>query len=589
MKKLLIAAIVAAMTVAFALPAAAADLKVSGKFYLDWTLQDYDFDTRFLNDMVGLDLTLDFSEGELMEAHVPLWFALVYEGSGYDAYLVEGDFADDVYIVFKGTPLAFSFSNADGGDYALAGLGDPLGLFLEAVASPDYTIKTWGKLFGVDVTGYVARVFGEFPFAYAWAKGAYKLAGEHTLSAYAGLLAEVDSSESYEGIYSADYELALTGPVPGLGGTYTLAGAIGTDVWADPNVNYYAFKAAVTDVPFGPFTIDASFSGVEDGFTGVAVGPDMDTWSENYKKFSVTADTKVDLAGRSIALTLGDTYKAYWNGDPDYNVANGKAVFEIAPKVNVTLDGKLRTDLVEGSTYDDGRTLSAEAVYNPADSLKVSAKYTWNEYGKYYEVTSSDLTHNFDFGLTAKPIEGVSLEGSAEYGFDTAAANEYMYLKGYGEIVKSFEPGAVKTVNSTVAGLATYDGTDTKAWGYGLAEIVLNDKVTVKGEALTADETENPVFTGKLTWAASDNTTFSAVSTYRTYADEPTSYYYAEVAQKLGVSTFKLSWGVTGIGSNINDVDSEHLQAGRPWSHLWLAPADAMDTSLFALSIQIPF
>lgn len=606
MKKLLVAAIVAALTVAFALPAAAADLKVSGTFYLDWTLQDYDFNTQYFNDMVSMDLTLDFSEGELMKAHVPLELFLFGGHSDWAPwqYAIQVELAyekyDPTYFVFSGTPLAFSFSNAWTGDYALGSLGDPLGLFVEAGDYPDYTVKTWGNLFGVDVTGYVARVYEDYPFAYAWAKGAYKLAGEHTLSAYAGLRAEVDANESYEGIYEANYELALNGPVPSLGGTYTLAGAIGTDVWADPNVNYYAFKAGVVDVPFGPFTVDATFSGVEDEFP--VVGPDPDVWYDDYKRLNVTADTTVDLAGRSVALTLGDTYRATWVGDPVYNEATGKAVFEIAPKVEMTMDGKIRADLRDGSTSYDGRTVSAGAVYTPAENLEVSAKYTWYEFDKYYydyyKANYGDLTHNFDFGVTTTPVEGVKLEGTAEYGFDTELALDYTYLEGYGEIVKSFEPGTVKTVNSTVAGLATYDGAVTDAWGYGMAEIVFNDKVTVKGEVLSSDVTENTVFTGTLTYAASDSTTFTAISTYRAYDPnpddgygeaEPESYYYAEIAQKLGVSTFKLSWGVSGIGDNINDVDDEDFQAGRLWSHLWLMPADAMDTSLFTLSIEIPF
>lgn len=629
MKKLLIVAIVAAMAVAFALPAAAAELDVSGKLSVYWELDQYDFNTRFFNDIVtNMGLYLKFTEGDLMEASIPLDITLDYITGGHThEWALDVDlkdrYYDPAYFVFKGTPLAFSFSNAKTGDYAMKGLGDPLGLFYETVRYPDYTVKTWGKLFGVDVLGYAARVWDDKKwvddftagYGYAWMSGKYTLPSQHVLSAYVGTRARVDASgnyESEEGIQVSNLELVLNGPIQNYGGTFTLAGAVsldkwnqGTNKWYEDTTDYaqaetvsgYAFKAAVDDVPFGPFTVDAAFSGVDPNFE--AVGPDYYSdgtllFSKNYKKLSVTATTPFDLAGKKIALTLGDTYKAYWNGDPDYNEATAKAEFEVAPKVNMTLSGKLRTDLVENSTGDDGRTFSAEAAYSPDENLEVSGSYTWNEYDKYYySDTPSDqaLTHNFAFSVSATPIEGVTVEGSANYGFDTETAREYTDVMGYGEVVKSFEPGTVKAVNTTVAGLATYDGANAAAWGYGMGEIAFNDKVTVKGEVLSADEKDAPVFTGKLTYAASDNTTFTAISTHRTYNAEPETYYYAEIAQKLGVSTLKLTWGVSGLGDAdtyfYNNPTSIHK--GRLWSHLYPTAAGAMDTGLFTLSIEIPF
>ncbi|MGE5572907.1 MAG: hypothetical protein ACM3ZU_07820 [Bacteroidota bacterium] len=655
--------LVAAMSV----PAMGATLSVSGKYEgqivydggVIYSLNPDTFDSQSnleavykvvdLVKMSTLYLNLDFAEGEVMSAHIPL---RLYEDKD-DVVRVEQNPYDNYQVVFKGTPLVLSLTDATEGEYFFSSFGDPLGLvkWLDTEDTSYATFKAAGQPFGIGVTSYyIAQdpTDGVNP-RYAMGRVTYALPSGHTLGALvaakedenadgkvpnpdyteeSGLDEEIDGYDPY---MLANYAFDVTGPLPvSEGATFTAALGLSRyqngdnkGVWTDP-VN--AYEVNVAGIAAGNFTLSGNLRAVDDDFHAVAPGPWWD--SSDAKDFAGRrqlqgeAVTNVSVGGQAVKLTLGDDYRAAYDGTIDsgaYNKAYAKAEFSPSEPVKVTLAGSYQDYLTKDAPVNDDnrKNISGKVEYNPAENLSVTGEAQW---------MGANLADKEGSGIqlkgsaTVKPIAGVVIEGETQYeagkycfkdwenedGEDVVPAGklgaEHTRLDGqvYAEAKQTFVPAGIKQVDTLLAGLArgvwlASEDAQTTYVGYAEANISLNDLFSDRIAVMSGKSTEYQSVDGdehsgyrtlvhnKFTYNVSSNSTLALGYTYDGKATKST--FDVSYTVKLGDSTIVLSHGK---GALMSWSCEDTFDDGRPWS--WLCNADvAPNTDYYKLKVTIPF
>ena len=597
--------LVAAMSV----PAMGATLSVSGKYVGEIV---YDGGNLYSKNpasaapgAAGIDLlkfstlylNVDFAEGELMSAHVPL---VVYS----DNNVVKVKQAADNYLfVFKGAPLALSLTDATEGDYAFASFGDPLGLVKSIGSGARATFKAAGQPFGIGFTSYfiamnpTADTDPTYP-RYALGRVTYGLASGHTVGA-------IYAAEEATDEVLVNVEADVTGPLPvSEGAKFTAALALErtqtAGAWSDP-VN--AFEVNVAGIAAGNFTLSGNFRAVDPEFHAVAPYESDAVTFQGSRQLQGEAATNVNIGGQAVKLTLGDDYRVAYNGDLNdaaYNKAYGKAEFSPSEPVKVTVGGSYQDFLTKtGDVKDDYRkNIYGNVEYTPAENLTVSGGAQWMGANLG---TDEGSGFKLDGSAEVKPIEGVLVKGnvayeSGKYDFidDNTVVGNHTRLDGeaYAEAKQTFVPAGIKQVDTVLAGLARgvrLSSADAKTTyvGYAEANLTLNelfsDKIAVLSGKSTEPGFEDHYLTtvhNTLTYTVSSNSTFELGYSYK--ANEGT--WDAAYTVKLGDSTIQLSYGASALGDPCdNDFDD-----GKPWA--WLCTADvAPNPDFYKLTITVPF
>ncbi|MDI6638404.1 MAG: hypothetical protein QME82_05800 [Bacillota bacterium] len=621
--------LVAAMSV----PAMGATLKVSGKYVGEIV---YDGGNLYSKNpastglgAAGIDLlkfstlylNIDFAEGEVMSAHVPL---VVYS----DNNTVKVKQAADNYLfVFKGAPLALSLTDATDGEYFFASFNDPLGL-VKWLDTDEYgyaTFKAAGQPFGIGFTSYLiatnptAQTGGTYP-RYALGRATYGLASGHTVGAiYA---AKEDSNK-----VTVNVEGDVTGPLPICeGATFTAALALSKvqtgGVWDEP---LNAYEVNLSGIVAGNFTLSGNLRAVAKDFAAVAPGPswaptDIGTYAGR-RQLQGEAVTNVNVAGQAVKLTLGDDYRVAYDGELDaaaYNKVYGKAEFNPSEPVKVTLGASYQDFLTKNAPVNDDyrKNISGKVEYNPAENLSVTGEAQWmganlaDEAGSGIQLKGS---------ATVKPVAGVVIQGDAQYeageycfkkwydenGGTVSAADtlhtEHTRLDGqvYAEAKQTFVPAGVKQVDTLLAGLArgvwlASENAQTTYVGYAEANITLNDLFSDKIAVMSGKSTEyqaadldpehyRTLVHNKFTYNVSSNSTLALGYTYDGTATKST--FDVAYTVKLGDSTIVLSYGKGALAS---EACTDAFDEDRPWS--WLCNATVSpDTDYYKLKITIPF
>ena len=622
--------LVAAMSV----PAMGATLSVSGKYVGEIV---YDGGNLYSKNpastapgAAGIDLlkfstlylNIDFAEGELMSAHVPL---VVY--SENNTVKVK-QAADNYLFVFKGAPLALSLTDATDGDYFFASFGDPLGL-VKWLNTDDYgyaTFKAAGQPFGIGFTSYLiatnptAQTDATYP-RYALGRATYGLASGHTVGAIYAAKEEKDK-------VTVNVEGDVTGPLPiSEGATLTAALALSkvqtNGAWSEP-VN--AYEVNLAGIAAGNFTLSGNLRAVAKGFAPVAPGPswaptDISTYAGR-RQLQGEAVTNVNVGGQAVKLTLGDDYRVAYDGQLDdaaFNKVYGKAEFNPSEPVKVTLGASYQDFLTKNAPVNDDyrKNISGKVEYNPAENLSVTGEAQW---------MGANLKDNEGSGIqlkgsaTVKPAAGVVIEGEAQYeageyyfkkwrteeGAPTAIdANQlgpdHTRLDGqvYAEAKQTFVPAGIKQVDTLLAGLArgvwlASENAQTTYVGYAEANITLNDLFSDKIAVMSGKSTEyqaadldpehyRTLVHNKFTYNVSSNSTLALGYTYDGTATKST--FDVAYTVKLGDSTIVLSYGKGALAS---EACTDAFDEDRPWS--WLCNATVSpDTDYYKLKITIPF
>lgn len=637
--------LVAAMSV----PAMGATLKVSGKYvgevvYDGGVIYSKNPSADPADEYKGVDLlrfstlylNIDFAEGEVMSAHVPL---LLYKDQELQ---VEQNPYDNYLFVFKGAPLVLSLTDATDGEYFFASFGDPLGLvkWLDTEDISYATFKAAGQPFGIGVTSYyiAQEPTGDVNPRYAMGRATYALASGHTVGALIAVKEDTkadgvddDGNSVYEPYVLANYEFDVTGPLPvSEGATFTGALALSRyqewnkrGVWTDP-VN--AYEVNIKGVAAGNFTLSGNLRAVAKDFHAVAPGPWWDSSDAadfaGRRQIQGEAVTNVNVGGQAVKLTLGDDYRVAYDGELDaaaYNKVYGKAEFNPSEPVKVTLGASYQDFLTKDAPVNDDyrKNISGKVEYNPAENLSVTGEAQWmganlaDEAGSGIQLKGS---------ATVKPVAGVVIQGDAQYeageycfkkwydenGGTVSAADtlhtEHTRLDGqvYAEAKQTFVPAGIKQVDTLLAGLArgvwlASENAQTTYIGYAEANITLNDLFSDKIAVMSGKSTEyqsvvdgeehyRTLVHNKFTYNVSSNSTLALGYTYDG-TDKKQGTFDVAYTVKLGDSTIVLSYGK---GALLPWSCTDAFDEDRPWS--WLCNASVTpDTDLYKLKITIPF
>lgn len=503
MKKSLITVLTLVLVAVLAVPALGAELKVSGKYVgeikydqtklysinpgVDWYNEyGWGYGSEYLGYagvnliyMSTLYLTLDFSEGEIAEGHLPIrLYAIPYD----DYYYHEPDFAivkvdvdpDDNYLfVYRGNPFTISLTDNDEGEYAFSALGDPLGLGDRIVPLRDVwsVLKIAGQPYDINTNAYVIYTneyvdeywepLGEYSnkdIRYALGRATYDLSAGYTLGLTAGVkhLLPVDpyyDDEYYGSYWDEDeedwveddpyYDLVqnigvdVTGPLP-VSEAATFTGAFAL---SRTRADYYMWNAGewnelvkalelnLNDMAFEGVTINAEMHLVDAGFVAVApdtrkkTKSDIEKYNGNLHLYG-EALTTLNMAGMDFDLKVYDEYliNADTTKDEDsYNEIGANVEFQPIELLTVDVGGYYNKCLGAAPYADNFDTqVYGKATYAFDDMLTLWGRGTWGM-GRVYDEEVPETVKGYGFridgGLDATPLEGVTVTGEAAYQF----------------------------------------------------------------------------------------------------------------------------------------------------------------------------
>lgn len=631
MKKSLGIVLAVLLVAVLSAPAMGATLSLSGKYvgqikYDGGVIQSVNPDGSFTGiDLLYLStlyLNLDFAEGELMSAHIPLrlWVGGCITGMGGSpdrAVVMSQNPSDNYLFVFKGAPLALSLTDKTSGEYSFASFGDPLGLvkYINPDASGGYaTFKAAGKPFGLGFTSYfiAADPKGTTYPRFTLGRVTYGLTSGHTIGA---IYAAKETSSVSSTLVNVEGD--ITGPLYiNEGATFTAALALSktesAGVWSSP-VN--AFELNLAGIKASNFTLSGNVRAVDPTFAAVAPGdPDISASDigtyQGWRQVQGEAVTNVNIAGQAVKLTLGDDYRVRYDGNINAtdkkanNKIYGSGEFKPSEPVTVTVGGYYQDWLITSGSFSDDykKNVYGKVKYAPADNLEVNAGAQWMG-ANTDALTGSGF--KLDGSATVKPAAGVLVKGNAAYQAGTydfiggagavSASQTRLDAEGYAEAKQTFVAAGVKQVDTVLAGLArgiklSSTSAATTYVGYAEANFIISDLLSDKIAVMTGKSTESGYISpdhykttlyNKFTYQLSSNSTFALGYTWKDNAGTVDAAYTV----KLGTSTMVLSYGKTGLSST---ACAKGFDDGRPWA--WLCNAsNASDPDLYKLTVTVPF
>jgi hypothetical protein len=651
MRKSLITVLTLVLVAVLAVPALGAELKVSGKY-----VGKIECDKTLVNsinaggktegiDLLGLStlyLTLDFAEGENVEGHIPL---RLYRGE--DNFVVDADPADSYWAVYRGYPFVISLSNQTEGDYAFAGLGDPLGLGDRIVALDDEyaVLKIAGQPYDVDTNAYVIYTkekigekldeadtaaedyeFSDKDIRYALGRATYDLADGYTLGLTAGIkhLKTYDYEcynkdkdkcrESKLVDCGLDYKEAnaalnlgfdVTGPLPvSEEATFTAAlalgktRAVGTSEWG---ALAKALEFNLNDMVFEGITFNAEMHLIDKDF--VAIAPDtratsesdVSAYSGNLRLYGEALAT-VNLFDMDFDIKAYDEYliNADTGKDKDsYNKIGANVEFQPLEPLKVDVGGYYKPCLDADVNADDFDAQAyGKGTYVFGDMLELWGRGTWG-YGKALALEGYGF--RLDGGFDATPLEGLTVSGEAAYQFkdydfkDSKPMDKADRLDAslYAVAEQTLLPGGVEKVDFVAAGLAKGEKMTTDD---ASRKFVGYGHADITIDNRFSDKIAVVIGSGKHYDAAIHNkftytiSENSALGVGCTYRNDEVAF-DADYTVNIGESTLEVGYGKSGLAEKACTADDDK---GKPWAWLCNAVADPKPY-LFTLKITVPF
>ncbi len=516
MKRSLVAVLTLVLVAALAVPALGAELKVSGKYVgeikydqtkvysinpgVDWYDEyGWGYGEEYLGYagvnllyMSALYLTLDFSQGEIAEGHLPLrLYAIPYDDYYYhdpDLALIKLDVdPDDNYLfVYRGNPFTISLTDNDEGEYTFSSLGDPLGLGDRVVALKDQyaVLKIAGQPYDINTNAYVVYTneyvndgyrdysgnwvgtteYSNKDLRYALGRATYDLAGGYTLGLTAGVkhllpADPYDASEYYSGHLDESkgewvdddnpaYDLVqnigfdVTGPLPvSEAATFTGALALGrTRVELSDNEWNKTLKALeinLKDMAFEGVIFNADMHLVDAGFAAVAPDTRSDSTSDvvayngNLHLYG-EALTTVNLLDMDFAIKAYDDFliNADTGKDEDsYNEIGANVEFQPLEPLTVEVDGYFNKCLGAAPYADDFDTqVYGKGTYVFSDMLELWGRGTWGM-GRAYDDEAAASYKGYGFRLDGG-FDATPLEGVTVTGKAAYQFKDYDFKDG---------------------------------------------------------------------------------------------------------------------------------------------------------------
>ncbi|MFA7634658.1 MAG: hypothetical protein WCZ48_02610 [Bacillota bacterium] len=592
MKKNLTIVIAALIVAAMAIPASAAELKLSGAYSAGWTYDTRVWTPTNLAEASKLTLKLEFTEGESIVAYLPLTVK---------PFVGEPEVAvGSWYFSYATAPFSFWVSPNDPWNAKqFSALGDPLGI--GAKLGGGVVLNAKGNILGAGLNIYAA---GLATGAEAYlGRATYGLPAEFTLGLIGAYTVTDPETDPDELILGAD----VVGPIPGIGGKITVAGAtfLTKDfdtAWefegVDTNDNY-AYRLALTDIAVGPVkNAWAKYTAVGGNFvSNYAIYKDGKILNDY--KGAAAAEVGVTVGipvGIPVDLTLGNTLWMGYPTEPEWNETTAKVEVEPLKDLKATVSGAYKVDLDDTDDAEEGKDYAGYKVHGDVsyDAFGLNFKPYVDYLAKSY-AKSDDKDTVIGIDIKGNPISDDNEIGvNASYTVEEPITD----LFGYGIYTTDLNPGFVQSAKSQVAAVASYtingeDDPETDFYGYAGTALTITDALGAKLGVLSKDSEDGIVASAKLDYKVSESISTGLTYTFRQvgadgwehYKDEGRNYVKANVKGTVGDSTITLAYGVDGL----KDADKTGFHVGKPWAYLRNHPGEGMNWQLLTLSVNVPF
>lgn len=595
MKKNLAIVIAALIVAAMAIPASAAKLTLDGEYSASWKYDTRVWTPTNLADASTLELNLTFTEGESIVAYLPLtvepFVGTPEVGLG------------NWYFSYETAPFAFWVSNnASKNTKKFAALGDPLGI--GAALGGGVVLNAKGDILGVGLDIYAAGL-ADGSEAYM-GRATYGLPAEFKLGLVGAYTVTNPAEERDELILGAD----VAGPIPGIGGKITVAGAAQLSKPYDstwgfegvPTNDNYAYRVALTDIAVGPVKDAwAKYTAVGGNFVSrYAIDDDGQILTDYEAAAAAEVGVTVGIpVGIPVDLTLGNTLWMGYPTDPEWNETTAEVVVKPLADLEATVSGAYKVDLDDDeATAYDGYKVHGDVSYDAFGlNFNPYVDYKANSYAKSPE---KDTVVGID--ISGKPLDGLQIGAEASYTIEEPLTD----LFGYGIYTTDLNPGFVQSAKSQVAAVASYNaepGVDeneqpitvsaTDFYGYAGTDLAITDALNAKLGVLSKDSKDGIVASAKLDYKVSESISTGLTYTFRQvgiegwehYKDEGKNYVKANVKGTVGESTITIAYGVDGLKA----ADRTGFHAGKPWAYLRNHPGAGMNWQLLTLSVNVPF
>jgi hypothetical protein len=589
-------------------------------------------------DLLGMStlyFTLDFIEEGILkegsfEAHLPL---MLFKDAERNSLSVARAPYDDYVFVFRGKPFTLSLTSATDGDYAFAGLKDPLGLVREIDTEDMVVLKLTGEPRGLDVLGYlVSALFTDKKGAmresqYGAARATYKLPSGLCLGLTYGIHRKPDNSgdDKNTGVdgdvgpsgdtnrnvnidIDRNISIDMEVPIP-LSRKATLQGALAMNAGAKDGTPYRpkgAMSLALRKLELRNITFAWDLIAVEPGFAAVAYKKDSSNAFDYEGKRYLRGEGKtvLRLFGRNVKLTLANERTTNYDGSFDLekgsskNKVSGEIEFRLSSRITLTADGYLDKTLADTGAYWGDYTIRARArmLYKSPEGNEIWGRL-WQVAKEHREAQGT--AHKLECGVKIKSVEYGKLEGKGGYEQGTLTFPSYtsvgkytskLYGEIYGELEHILMPDDVDQVDILLAGSAKYAHRERQSpeimlVAYGDMNIVIDERFTNRTALLLAKETKKtshyaPTIYNKLDYKVSDNTSLALGYTFKGNRGTLEVLYTVTI----GDAALEVGYGKTGLRDECTDTG----HTGKPWA--WLCSARIQPkTKLLTLTITIPF
>ena len=421
MKKIFAFVVVAMLMLA--IPAAAANYKLTGQFD-----GGYKYSAGVGEDTLNLYLNFSFDEAGIMTAYAPINLA-----GGFGI-------ASGWWVKFATEPLNVIISDNSATGYKWSALESTFGLLYGNPGGNRYS-KVWGTV--APGLKYAAQVAMD-DSSVAPALDKYGIAGQLAADLPLGLKLTLDLGLLNDGTYHAGEALALTGAVPVIGGNFKVAvgnfadldSVLGpewpiTAIWGADDLQAFGAYAGVTGIGIGPVTLDEvsykmGMGNVDGALLATSTGNSF--YELGLQEATVNASAK--FAPLSIAFKNAVWFESFninggYNANLDVEAGLGDLV------LGLNLDSKLNWATLSGMLW--GWNAELRADYEGAIGALggvVGYNSNWEGVGQYVideaeygaDMVYASLYYDAPFGLHLEAFGDYNQKGTDE-------ANAGLYAK----------------------------------------------------------------------------------------------------------------------------------------------------------------